>query len=116
VSAATSAQQWYVSISRGRKGIQIFTADKEQLRRAIARTGDRELALDLISHPAKRRRVREQVLLGLRRGREFARRVCHAAMQSWTTAFLKQQTQQHHETSLGNRQTNRPARANVLAT
>ncbi len=116
VRAATNAQQWYVTISRGRKGIQIFTADKEQLRQAISRSGDRELALDLISHPAKRRRVREQVLLGLRRGREFARRVCHAAMRRWTAAFLKQQKQQRYETSLGNRQTNRPARPNVLAT
>jgi conjugative relaxase-like TrwC/TraI family protein len=115
VRAATNAQQWYVTISRGRKGIQIFTADKEQLRHAISRTGDRELALDLISHPAKRRRVREQVLLGLSRGREFARRVCHAAMRRWTAAFLKQQKQQRHETSHGNRQTNRPARSNVLA-
>ena len=115
VRAATNAQQWYVTISRGRKGIRIFTADKEQLRQAIARTGDRELALDLISNPAKRRRVREQVLLGLSRGREFARRVCHAAMRKWAATFFKQQIQQHNETSLRNRQTNRPARSNVLA-
>jgi len=29
--AATSQQQWYVTISRGKKGIHIFTSDKEQL-------------------------------------------------------------------------------------
>ena len=116
VRAATNAQQWYVTISRGRKGIQIFTADKAQLRRAIARTGDRELALDLVPHPARSRRVREHVLLGLRRGREFARRVCHAAMRRWTAAFLKQQTPQRHETSLRNRQTHRSDRLNLLAT
>jgi ATP-dependent exoDNAse (exonuclease V) alpha subunit len=31
VRAASNAQQWYVTISRGRKSIQIFTPDKEQL-------------------------------------------------------------------------------------
>ena len=47
VRAATNQQQWYVTISRGRKGIRIFTSDKEQLRENIRRSGDRELALDM---------------------------------------------------------------------
>jgi conjugative relaxase-like TrwC/TraI family protein len=47
VKAATNAQQWYVTISRGRKGIRIFTADKFQLRQNIARSGNRTLALDI---------------------------------------------------------------------
>lgn len=47
VRAATNAQQWYVTISRGRKGIQIFTTDKHPLRDNIERTGDRQLAVDL---------------------------------------------------------------------
>ena len=47
VKATTSAQQWYVTISRGRKGVQIFTADKVQLRQNVARSGDRPLALDI---------------------------------------------------------------------
>jgi ATP-dependent exoDNAse (exonuclease V) alpha subunit len=45
--AATNQQQWYVTISRGRRGIRIFTSDKEQLRENIRRSGDRELALDM---------------------------------------------------------------------
>ena len=36
VKAATNAQQWYVTISRGRRGIRIFTPDKEQMLRAPA--------------------------------------------------------------------------------
>ena len=44
---ATNNQQWYVTISRGKKGIQIFTMDKEQLRENITRSGDRPLALDV---------------------------------------------------------------------
>jgi len=36
-----------VTISRGRKGIKIFTADKTQLRQNIAHSGNRTLALDI---------------------------------------------------------------------
>lgn len=48
VKAATNSQQWYVSISRGRRGIRIFTPDKDQLRENVIRSGHRPLALDLI--------------------------------------------------------------------
>jgi len=47
VRAATNQQQWYVTISRGRRGVKIFTADKIQLRENVARSGDRPLALDM---------------------------------------------------------------------
>jgi len=47
IKAATSTQQWYVTISRGRRGIRIFTPDKEQLRENICRSGHRPLALEL---------------------------------------------------------------------
>ena len=49
VKAATNEQQWYVTISRGRKGVKIFTADKTQLRQNIAHSGHRTLALDMTS-------------------------------------------------------------------
>ena len=58
VKAATNAQQWYVSISRGRRGIRIFTPDKEQLRENIRRSGHRPLALEFASSFAPRRVVR----------------------------------------------------------
>lgn len=47
IKAATNDQQWYVTISRGRKGIRIFTPDKSQLCDNLARSGQRPLALDL---------------------------------------------------------------------
>jgi hypothetical protein len=47
VKAATNEQQWYVTISRGRKGVKIFTADKVQLRQNITHSGNRTLALDM---------------------------------------------------------------------
>jgi hypothetical protein len=55
IKPATNQQQWYVTISRGRKGIQIFTSDKVQLRENILRSGDRELAMDLADQEAIRR-------------------------------------------------------------
>ncbi len=50
LKAATNRQQWYVTISRGKKGINIFTTDKEQLREYIVRSGDRPLAVDLVPY------------------------------------------------------------------
>jgi conjugative relaxase-like TrwC/TraI family protein len=46
IKAATNAQQWYVTISRGRRGVHIFTPDKEQLRENISRAGHRTLAFE----------------------------------------------------------------------
>jgi conjugative relaxase-like TrwC/TraI family protein len=56
VRTATDRRQWYVTISRGRRGIRIFTPDKEQLRENVIRSGDQPLALDLASN-----RVRELI-------------------------------------------------------
>jgi conjugative relaxase-like TrwC/TraI family protein len=52
VKAATNEQQWYVTISRGRKGVKIFTADKIQLRQNITHSGHRTLALDMADYSA----------------------------------------------------------------
>jgi hypothetical protein len=59
IRAATNAQQWYVTISRGRKGIEIFTTDKHQLRENIEITGDRQLALEM-ENAAKQSKDRRQ--------------------------------------------------------
>jgi conjugative relaxase-like TrwC/TraI family protein len=58
VKPATNAQQWYVTISRGRRGIRIFTPDKQQLRENVARPGNRPLALEFAAGFAPRRRGR----------------------------------------------------------
>jgi hypothetical protein len=55
VKAATNAQQWYVTISRGRRGVRIFTPDKEQLRENVFRFGHRPLALELADDFVPRR-------------------------------------------------------------
>jgi hypothetical protein len=51
---ATNDQQWYVTISRGRRGIAIFTSDKGQLRENITRSGRRPFAIDLVPPAVKR--------------------------------------------------------------
>jgi conjugative relaxase-like TrwC/TraI family protein len=58
VKAATNAQQWYVTISRGRRGIRIFTPDKEQLRENVTRSGHRPLAIELAAGFVPRRGIR----------------------------------------------------------
>lgn len=45
--AATNAEQWYVTISRGRRRVVVFTPDKEALRANVEKLGARELAVDL---------------------------------------------------------------------
>jgi hypothetical protein len=116
VRAASNNLQWYVTISRGRKSIQIFTGDKEELRRAVSRSGERALALDLGSPPIRsRRRVLDQVLRGLKRGREFARRVAMMASRVRAVSVRASGPSKLYETSIRNRQTNRNSRTNVLA-
>jgi ATP-dependent exoDNAse (exonuclease V) alpha subunit len=58
IKAATNAQQWYVTISRGRRGIRIFTPDKQQLRENVTRSGHRPLALELAAGFAPGRGIR----------------------------------------------------------
>lgn len=46
-SGATNSNQWYVTISRGRREAIVITPDKTQLRRQISATADRPLAIEL---------------------------------------------------------------------
>jgi conjugative relaxase-like TrwC/TraI family protein len=90
VKAATNAQQWYVTISRGRRGIRIFTSDKEQLRENVARSGRRPLAIELAGRifPATR------VLLWDRL-RKYICRFGKCAADSFSR--LKQARRYHHQ-------------------
>lgn len=78
IRAATNAQQWYVSISRGRKSVHIFTPDKAQLRVNVMRSGDRPLAMDLKPPRNRREALRHILLHGARCGRALARAICLA--------------------------------------
>jgi ATP-dependent exoDNAse (exonuclease V) alpha subunit len=58
IKAATNAQQWYVTISRGRRGIRIFTPDKQQLSENVMRPGHRPLAMEMATGFVHRRNTR----------------------------------------------------------
>ena len=45
---AGGRQQWYVSASRGRREIRVYTDDKQELREAIGRGGERTAATELL--------------------------------------------------------------------
>lgn len=46
--AATDAKQFYVSVSRGRNGVKIYTDDKDALLEHASELGDRQSALELV--------------------------------------------------------------------
>jgi conjugative relaxase-like TrwC/TraI family protein len=71
LKAATNQQQWYVTISRGKRGVHIFTADKAQLRENITRSGERPLAVECVS--AQTRRSWFSRLVARRWGERMAR-------------------------------------------
>jgi conjugative relaxase-like TrwC/TraI family protein len=60
--AAGSREQFYVSVSRGRKQAVIFTDDKEALLAAVRREEERLAATDLFRQPAMRVRVLTKIV------------------------------------------------------
>jgi ATP-dependent exoDNAse (exonuclease V) alpha subunit len=101
IKAATSAQQWYVTISRGRRGVRIFTPDKEQLRENLVRSGHRPLALEFAGglHPHNGNPL-WQKLHGhlLRFGRNAADTICRLKQNSKLAQKHEHQTSRmlHH--------------------
>ena len=96
VRAATSKEQWYVTISRGRKGVRIFTSDTEALREAVERSGNRELALDLIGPPPKKVPSARN---SLRRARRLVDKICQhvARLASQIRPKSIHRTQHNHD-------------------
>jgi hypothetical protein len=92
VKAATSDQQWYVTISRGKKGVHIFTTDKDQLRENITRSGARPLAVDLIAPKARSSWFYE--LLEKRFGKRAAQLITFARQRSIAKSLRQRQTRQ----------------------
>jgi conjugative relaxase-like TrwC/TraI family protein len=100
IQPATNRQQWYVTISRGRKGIKIFTSDKAQLRENILRSGDRELAIDFADAKFfQRLGISQRLLRPMRRVRLFAQGIRHRIRAS-AVARRRQVIQQDHSISI----------------
>jgi hypothetical protein len=68
---AVNREQLYVSLSRGRDSVKIYTDDREALRRAVARTDQRVSATEV----AARRRVSQARSQRLRRHVMFLHRL-----------------------------------------
>ena len=95
IKPATNAQQWYVTISRGRRGIRIFTPDKQQLRQNVTRSGHRPLAMELATGFVPRGRLLLWDRLHgylLRFGRRAADNICRLKM---ARRHHHQHTQKH---------------------
>tara|TARA_R100000027_G_scaffold26373_1_gene19115 strand:+ start:1606 stop:2574 length:969 start_codon:yes stop_codon:yes gene_type:complete len=69
--AATNRNQWYVSISRARRKIKIYTSDKEALRENLLRLGERTLALDFMEANRKGGQLIQQGINHAQRAHEI---------------------------------------------
>jgi ATP-dependent exoDNAse (exonuclease V) alpha subunit len=63
---ASGKEQWYVSVSRGKKEVRVYTDDTAKLRGNIQQTTDRLSATELLQHGTEeavpqRRRIRDRV-------------------------------------------------------
>jgi len=110
VKPATNAQQWYVTISRGRRGIRIFTPDKQQLRENVTRSGNRPLAMEFATGFVPRGRLLLWDRLHgylLRFGRRAADNICRLKL-ARRHDHQPTQTYEHKATRmLGQRPTNK---------
>ena len=52
---AVNDKQFYVSTTRGRKFVSIYTNDKEGLKEKVSRSGDRELAVERVKARTKQK-------------------------------------------------------------
>lgn len=77
---ASNREQFYVSASRGKQAVYVFTDDRERLQQAIARSGQRLAASELDGPLA-------QAALRRERQREFMQRVQHLAVYTQTLAM-----------------------------
>ncbi|HEX3147020.1 MAG TPA: MobF family relaxase [Gemmataceae bacterium] len=75
-AVAASREQFYVSVSRGREGVQIFCRDKAELREAVERSATRLSATELA---AKQQAERRQAPSRFVRLREHIQKVFRAA-------------------------------------
>ncbi len=96
IKAATNAQQWYVTISRGRRGICIFTPDKQQLRENVTRPGHRPLAMEFATGfvPRRSRRLWNRLHGYMLR---FGRRAADNFVRLTLTRRQRQQDKQRYE-------------------
>ena len=82
---AANQQQWYVSASRGREMAKVYVQDKQEVREAIARTGQRLSAVELTQTKVKASTWRERFARSFERNRvgRFLRQRATVIAQNW---------------------------------
>jgi conjugative relaxase-like TrwC/TraI family protein len=93
VKAATNNQQWLVTISRGTRGVRIFTQDTLRLQENVARLGNRELAVELVEPDAPKTRslapaIRDYIQT-LIQSRRVETRTQNERSASWKQTFVR---------------------------
>ena len=58
---ATSSKQFYVSVSRGKEGVKIYTDKKQELMEHASKLGDRQSAIELVSSKANTDFIHQQI-------------------------------------------------------
>lgn len=101
VKTATNLQQWYVTISRGRKGLRIVTPDKAQLRENIVRSGHRLLALDIAGTLGKSTQADSMI-------HRFGRRIVQMIQRARFFARFNRNRKLSHERETSRMLVNRP--------
>lgn len=90
---AASAEQFYVSVSRGKKSVEIFTDDKDLLREQIQRSHQRLSATELVKNKAKEATelsaTKDNVIAQL----EYYARQFMDTAQNWLSQFQRVQGQ-----------------------
>jgi hypothetical protein len=81
---AANQQQWYVSASRGQEMAKVYVEDKQEVRDAIARTGQRLSAVEL-THTKLRHSWRHRIRESIERSRvtRFLKERTRAAADRW---------------------------------
>jgi hypothetical protein len=87
---AANRAQWYVSVSRGRESVKVYTDNKDELRDAVQRSANRLSAVELLKHPAKRKPSFTETLMERNRIVRFIKSRVRAVAHSWRDRVREQ--------------------------
>jgi uncharacterized protein with von Willebrand factor type A (vWA) domain len=80
---AANRAQWYVSVSRGREEVKVYTDSKEDLKEAVQRSAERLSAVELVKQSVPRRPSLTDILLERNRVARFMKERADAIARSW---------------------------------
>jgi ATP-dependent exoDNAse (exonuclease V) alpha subunit len=86
---AASRAQWYVSVSRGREEVKVYTDSKEDLKEAVQRSAERLSAVELVKQSGPRRPSLTEILLERNRVARFMKERADAVRRSWRESRQK---------------------------